>query len=1489
MTFHLAQFRLKSVGERSARFSDLTLDMTAPDGDGLSSPSDSVIWLRNGGGKSSLLSLFYAVLLPRVYDFMGREAKRALTDYVDSGDTSHTVTVWQPVNSDRDVAGVGGALVVGAVYEWVDLRRPVDSDNARDRFNASYYAFYCVPGVLDADTIPFMDSDGQPLRRAAFLAELRAIADRARGEAELAITERQFEWAATLNARGIDPDLFRTQKTMNHVEGGVEDLFRFASAREFVNFLLDLTVAPDEAGAVAERVSAIATLVASKPTKQTEQDFCLAAADVLATIHDRAVDVGNAEEELDTASAYAMGLAGQFETTLRALDAEMGVLDTRLTTWTDERETNATDRSVANDTVFLYTLRAAHLRIEEATRLVKTAEQTSHDTSLRAQAWAATAPLAELASLRESLAQAQQLAAAENEDIAPLRRTHDDHAATLLTRLAAVAGTERDTANRERDSAKALAGDAQLLRKHEKEQRNLGREADQRATLARSKLETLDGDIKRAVTDGFLPAGVSPAVHQTTLQTEAAAVDTELAQVRGRRAARPARRTELTGETHTISTDIVRVDGERGRVMAAIDAFAERADRLASDSRLRELAEATDESPLDPWSEGDQLTHALHANIERADADLIRGRADHFADEDLVHEQETTGVLPSSSDAIAVATLLANSGIPAETGWHHLRSNYPPDQCRALLDSPDLARLGCGVVVATDHLDAARTALLAADKHTRSLVGLYTASTAAQLASTVPHPNEDVASWTGLHPGMVNETIADETIVRVKDELRAYAKLAADLESQRNTDRSLLDVLTRFLSDCPDGHLTQLRSEVTSHDATLDELATRKTTAEEQLFQLEKDEVADSTGEQELTARHSTIERAFDRIADLAARTEQASGWREHLATAEQDAVTAYGNAEQANLAAQSKDGEVADARGRAQAADQRADSLSTEAARIQYLDAGYTASNNPDLGQSVTLDILRQRQREAQRTYEVRTASSVYADRVRTLSERVSDIQQQVDRLDAAVCIRAEDLLASPEGQDTQRRADAINAAQQAVTAAAKAQGEAHATLTSAQQRYTEARERRRDVPRRNEVPQEPTTVAEADALLADWEQRNAAAQARRIEIDQAIDGLSTSKQTCENRRQVFTVLRSNLNLPEGTEPPQHASPYPHSADQAQADRDEAAARIHEANARWAEARDKLKDAVGRARTTGSQYPTVTVTAKDRLLHDHEDILARSAAALAENLRLRATTISDELAGIVRDQDIVATSLVNLVKTTFDTLHKAERYSLLPSSLGAWAGQKMLRITFTVPPSDADMRTYVNRVIDRRINEGVKPEGMPLLKDAVHEVVGPRGFIVKVLKPSEDTTGTREDITRLSKWSGGEKLTVCVALYCTIAALRAANSGRKDRAGGVLVLDNPIGRASHGSLVKLQRAVAAHHKVQLIYTTGVKDPDAVSRFPNVVRLDNRTGRGSRSRHYIVQAQADTDPNTGHVDGIRVAHTDSAAHVHVVSSAEGPE
>src|SRR5262249_51687741 len=155
VTYQLAALRFRSIGERSARFTDLTLNLTAPAEDGLI-PQDSVIWLRNGGGKSSILSLLYAQLLPRAAEFMGRSVKRSLTDYVDSGDTAHVVAVWQPSQAARDLLGEpDDLLVTGAVYEWDDLRRPAQAAESRDRLNTSFYAFHAVPGVLDLETLPF--------------------------------------------------------------------------------------------------------------------------------------------------------------------------------------------------------------------------------------------------------------------------------------------------------------------------------------------------------------------------------------------------------------------------------------------------------------------------------------------------------------------------------------------------------------------------------------------------------------------------------------------------------------------------------------------------------------------------------------------------------------------------------------------------------------------------------------------------------------------------------------------------------------------------------------------------------------------------------------------------------------------------------------------------------------------------------------------------------------------------------------------------------------------------------------------------------------------------------------------------------------------------------------------------------------------------------------------------------------------------------------
>ncbi|MCW2931541.1 MAG: hypothetical protein JWM19_2503 [Actinomycetia bacterium] len=247
---------------------------------------------------------------------------------------------------------------------------------------------------------------------------------------------------------------------------------------------------------------------------------------------------------------------------------------------------------------------------------------------------------------------------------------------------------------------------------------------------------------------------------------------------------------------------------------------------------------------------------------------------------------------------------------------------------------------------------------------------------------------------------------------------------------------------------------------------------------------------------------------------------------------------------------------------------------------------------------------------------------------------------------------------------------------------------------------------------------------------------------------------------------------------------------------------------RITDGDSRLAQAQAALTAAVDKLRRTSGNFPRISGPVKDRVMHHPPDVLGRNATGLAAQLRLRASTLEGELAAIAKDQGILADSLAGVVRDSMETLAKAERSSRMGTAPGAWADRKVLRIGFE-RPDDAILHAYAERVIERVIQKGLKPEGMPLLKEAVREAAGTQGFTVRVL-----------------------------------------------------------------NLVRLQRDVAASHGVQLIYTTGVKDPAAVIQFPNVIRLDNRQG-GTQGRRYIV-ADADSTDSTDRslISGIRVAHAD---------------
>ena len=253
----------------------------------------------------------------------------------------------------------------------------------------------------------------------------------------------------------------------------------------------------------------------------------------------------------------------------------------------------------------------------------------------------------------------------------------------------------------------------------------------------------------------------------------------------------------------------------------------------------------------------------------------------------------------------------------------------------------------------------------------------------------------------------------------------------------------------------------------------------------------------------------------------------------------------------------------------------------------------------------------------------------------------------------------------------------------------------------------------------------------------------------------------------------------------------------------------------------------------------SAAEFRDVPAAIRDRVFTMSREELTSRAGQMAADLDQRARMIGDQLAQLDADAALVLSTLVTQTREVLSDLAKAERFSRMPEGTGSWSGKAFLRIKTGPLPDDQTLADRLRPVLESFAANPATLAPMPLLKACVIAGAGgPGAFRVRVLKPNDATTPEPVDITDLQKFSGGEKLTVCVALFCVLARLRAANAGRHG-GGGTLILDNPLGTASHTQLLDLQRSAAAAAGVQLVYASGVNDLSAVGQFAHWVRLRN--------------------------------------------------
>lgn len=1351
MTYQLAALRFRSVGERAARFTDLTLDLTAPDGDDVV-PQDSVIWLRNGGGKSSILSLLYAQLLPHANDFMGRAVQRSLTDYIDSGDTSHVVAAWQP---GAGLTEAGGVLVTGAVHEWADLRRPAKPSESRDRLTSWFYAFHAVDGQLDLATLAFADASGRPLRLMRFLDMLREQARPVFPQANPVITNKQHEWRKALLDRHLDPEIFRTQKQMNHVEGGVEDLFRFPAAKDFVDFLLDLTTQPEAADSIAKRLKEVAELLAAKPAKISERDFCNAAAMDLDVVADRHKESRFAAEEVALADTAAGELAAAFTSSIAKAAGELRRLAGGREEILGVRTRANNERSQANDLHYLYRREAARLRLNEATAAEEEAVRRCEEASALARAWEITQKLAALADLTSALKQAELAAAVEESELRPLREEHARVAARLRARLlelAEEADFAADLADEQRATAQAAAdkegGLAELARAE------LG-EATIEESRARTRLELLDQRREEGVRAGHLPAvDAAPQEHLLTVQGEHRRLASALDGMTRRVEARRQRRAQIARRETGLAGDHSEADGQRATASAAHTALSERLADLTENLRLRDLVEASEGEPIDLWSEEPVLLRRLSDAILAADEERVSRRVQQHADRRTIEAQERDQVLPSSLDAERLQRELAPR-VTAQTGWAYLRSVMPPDQLRAALERPAVTRLGCGVVIPTASVADAVGLLEGSDVRTTSLVAVYTAEAADTLLHSAT-PDAVTPAWAGLEPGLVDPAEAAAAVRLLKERADAYQRKDRELTRQRDADDDLLRAVTGFTADCPPGHLDAIQQDIDRLDERLTGIAYEQTANKIELGEMDEADRRDEEAKVAIHKKQSALNITIAWLNELIPAMLEESAWQERLNDAVWRAKRASGRAD-AHSAEQLRLTREAEGLGSiARTERSKANDFRSEGVGVPDSAGFATISVEP----GIPLDTLRKNQSDALKAVESRANQSVLADRVVRLRQQVANAESEIGghrEDDRQIAAR---LLASPDGQEPYLRKTALESAKTADHDAATGLGDAKGTVRQRREALT-AIEHGRDSPPRRALPSVPSSAAEADALASEQEERSSVLQMTVTQAEDQVNKIGRQAERIEGRQKLLGTLLDSL--PEPGPGSEASEPFPGTEDDARERARTARDQIKAASDKVANAESRLKAAVDQLRRVAGKFP-VGGPVKDRVANDSVDVLGPSASELAAKLRLRAKTLTDELDSIAKDQVILSEGLAYLVKESLDLLGKAERGSQMNTASGSWAGKRILRISFD-RPDDADLVAYAERVIERTVQKGLKAEGLPLLKAAVHEAAGPRGFTVKVLKPSDDASVTTEDISRLAKWSGGEKLTVCVAL----------------------------------------------------------------------------------------------------------------------------
>lgn len=1448
--YELNRIRLHNIGPGGARYGDVILDLSGggapvPQTALIANPLDvlrrpspaTLLVLINGGGKSVLIRLISSTILPRHQSERGRAA---LKDFlVSPGAPSHIALEWADARTGR-------RLVTGQVLSPVAGTTP-------DRL---FYSFRPGP-LLGIETLPI--SDGSRRLRLEEVRDALAAAHAAHKGLEVETETGQDAWEQHLRGLGLEPDLFAVQDSMNHSEGGAADVFRQTSGRHFVQWLLRQCLDADRYTDFASSFESYAANIRQHDQMRLEHMFCQQLEGTCTSLAGFHRDLVTAQQ----AQSRAQTRLGSLAASVRAARDLAGT----------ERDDLARQAGDADESVIRLRgeVSAADLREKEVvrrTRLLKRdraeAEATRLSNALSTarlvgDAWDRVPDLARDEAARERYRQLEILLSEAEKAARPARLARDTAGAAYRQALAAAENTALAEA-RKLDGLREKSGrEAQEYDRQASEKERAAGNAEGTISQLRDSIADTEADIARARERGLLGPQETAADAASRLDREAKDAERRAGDLE------TAKKTaETEADTLRTAAENLEEPAERARSAAAAAASHAEQQRTAATAILNDPLTA-ELLELDPGAaDADALTlldqHADNLLTRAAEARDAAWRRQTEADDRVQNATRILealsaadgGLLPPRPETEDIIRLLADHGVNAHTGWRWLEQTVNPSQHAEVIRL--LPHLADGAVVATEQdLNRARDILAAQRPLPRAAVAVGLGDLLHDTADTEPEGFLVVDPTPALHDLVSAEAERERT----ESELAA-AREEHDEQRQRHSAMSRLHDRTRlWREDNPAGSTVPLLDKLQSLQQA-DAKAAESLRQARETARSSAEEARRAASAAQQAAASATALRTDRDTADALARTEaKAAEYRERIADlgsqAESDAEEAHTLRERAEKIRKDNERRAIDAEG------YRQDAARHSRSRAQVV-AGTAAEADSAL-RDLPLSELAIRYQEASTNLRAAEADEDLRKQADEAEQAMKSATEVLADIAPDTLQRARQLLSDdPATADPEARDAAARRARQDASSLEGQLGDARTELGVATSMLAQASPPDGDAWTDLEDPWVPATAEDGDALGRRAAEETRAGQRRLAAAEADASSLRRRAEAAGTRYDQFDRVLLILGSPDPDPAQPTPEPYPGTVDEAQAEAYAVKRAADDAGRQASIARDHCREtALGiRTITSSPEFDSLTAPVKTMVAKLDPGDLPPRAAEWAQQMQSRIASLASDLEGADQNRRVLAAQLRDFAAEAFRILRKAERLSVLPASAGPWKDKQVLRIRFDMPDPTA-LTARAGDVIDQTARDQKQKRiiGIDLVLRCVTEAVT-RDFAVSVLKPDQRGPVGHVPVERMREvFSEGQELTGAIMLYCTVAAIRIDARGHgQGRHGGMLILDNPIGKASAEYLLTLQMSLAEATGVQLIYTTGLEDDRVHATFPLRIRLRNSTDRRTGDQYLRVTGRA---------------------------------